>query len=206
MKKAFIVFITLVSVLMLSIIPAFAAEVDGGAVILATCTSHSFTDYGGYSSIHNQHTYVCANAGCTAYIVEECYNYSYCGFYKDQDTLSCQRCGKGQVPIHNYEPIHETYDDEERHILTCTNVDPYMLYGQCGKTSGNYEDCSLGALILWRGWRANHGHYLTRTCSVCKYKYNCGYFYPNNHPNNFSVENDCIYCQMGEPYYMVVAP
>lgn len=165
----------------------------------ATCTNHNFSKFSGYNSTHNQHTYYCSNANCTSYIVEECYNNAWCGSYPYNETLSCEKYGRGSVNIHNYVYTHDVTDQEFMHIEKCTNT----LGGQkCSGTKGVFVMCSLEPTQIWRGFRANHGHYLKQDCSICHYSYDVGYYYPNGHPNYFDATNDCIYCKMGSPYHM----
>ena len=166
------------------------------------CTNHSFTKFAGYSSSQNEHTYRCSTTGCGAYMVEPCYFSGYCGLYQEAETTSCSKCERGEVSIHDYEMVHNNLDSERRHILTCINVDTYGGTGTCDKTRGDYINCALEPTQIWRGYKANHGHILTTTCSVCAFQYNNGYYAPPNHPNYFSVNNDCTYCKMGEPYHV----
>lgn len=208
-KNEKIISFVLTAVLLLSVclIPAYASNfsTQTNAEIKGTCRNHDFSIFVGYHSDNNQHTYRCSSSGCSAYIVEECYNWDNCTNHQDVETLPCERCGHGTVYIHNYEPYHHLYNGDYYHILTCTNTDEYEEF-MCGKTSGESVACSLTPTVIWRGFMPNKGHYLTRDCTVCGYHYTIGYFYPSNHPNYFDEENNCQYCQMAYPYYMAWDP
>ena len=200
MKKIFFSVIFLTFFVSAFSIIAMAAESDVEVQPLAVCTNHDYTDFGGYNQTYNQHTYYCSNDGCNAYEVESCY-ITFCGFYNTQDSAQCERCQKGTLTnIHDYEPVPDTVSSDYKHTYTCTRYDE-DLWAECGKT-GITESCTLGDTYIWRGFVENHGHILTKTCTICNFKRTIGYFYPQGHPNYFSTDNNCTYCQMESPYNM----
>ena len=185
---AFLSLVTLLSTLMFS---AFAVDASGDQVMpRATCTNHNFSIVYDVDSVNKWHILKCANSNCTAFMTEDCYFHDDCYYYPNDDYKLCQGCNRVAVAIHNYEYVHDTWDDEKRHILTCTNYESEYVI-QCGKTSGEYIDCSLGVTTVWRGFKVNNGHYLKRDCGVCEYSYTVGYCYPYNHPNYYNSNHVC---------------
>ena len=204
MKKVISFLLTIAFILSFLTFPAYAEDSNAERLdeTRGICLNHNFSDFVAYYSASNKHKYNCSNEGCTAYIIEECYNTEFCGMHYETETLPCEKCGHGTVYIHNYVATHTMSDATHYHTLRCTNVDPDGFFGECGKTSGAAVECTLEPLQIWRGFLANHGHYLTKTCSVCNYEYNEGHYYPPGHPNYFSVDNNCNYCKQGYPYHM----
>ena len=203
MKKLVIALIIPIALLLLAtvIFAEDAAQIceASGTVLRGTCQNHNF-EFSGYSPSQKQHTYSCSNSGCTAYLVEECYFWGFCGNYAGMETVPCQRCGNGALEIHNYAPTHVDFEDEGyTHGLICMNMADTW---QCCRRKATV-DCTLETTQIWRGFERNHGHILTRDCSVCEYMYTTGYFYPVNHPNYFSADNtSCPYCQLSPPYHI----
>ena len=198
----------ILAVILICSITVFPISALGGEdqiLPMATCSNHQFTVVKEAYFLLGWHVLGCANAGCTATLREDCYAHVDCSLYQNVETLSCQGCNETSVYIHNYEYYHDPMDSDSKHQLTCTNYgSTYMM--QCGKTKGDVLDCELGVTMVWRGYKSNNGHYLKRTCIDCNYEYNVGYVKPDGHPNYFSVNNDCIYCQMPSPYYMEYDP
>lgn len=193
MKRIIIVLVAFCLTILLSINLFADDSMDEGINLLATCTNHNFTDFVEYRPSSNKHKYECSNPGCTAYIVEACYNEAPCLAYPNQDYKSCSRCGIGKIyNIHNYVPKHvDASDSIYRHIKKCSNT---SAYGPCSAVSGSYESCSLGTSMIWRGYVVGSGHYITRTCTGCNYRYIVGHYNPTSHISG--TDPNCQYCTM----------
>jgi hypothetical protein len=195
MKKLICLLISAIMILSCTVISVSADAAIYDVMLAAnTCPNNTHQwEFEGYSAAQNQHTLRCRV--CQAYMVESCYNYSFCGYYPDVETLKCEGCNYSDIYIHNYSYQHQVWGDDFTHILQCTN---YSDIDVCYSTKGSEESCALEAVQIWRGWHSR-GHYLTQTCSVCEYQYTIGYFYPVGHSSG--TDPDCSYCQMGEPYH-----
>lgn len=186
--------------------PVVAATVPEAEISpLGTCSNHIF-EFSGYHAGNNEHTFVCANEGCTARIIEECYFHGFCGSYSDTDSVLCDRCHRGTIYIHDYVPNHDWSSETKTHNFKCQNFDEFL--GGCEAYHHTNDEiteeaCTLGPTLIWRGFEPNRGHILTQNCSVCNYTYDSGNFYPEYHPNYFSETNDCYYCQLKDPYYAI---
>lgn len=194
--------LSVILLLALLLTPVYAVGNDSEISVQAkgNCLRHDYSVFRGYSSSNNQHTYNCANPGCTSYMVEECYFSEFCGEYPDDERMPCSKCGRGTIYIHNYKPEHGFMQDDFYHVLSCTNIDEENEH-MCYSTKGNEVECTLDTRQIWRGFTPNKGHQLTQTCKICDYSYRVGYYYPQYHPNYFDVNNDCEFCKMGSPYH-----
>ena len=175
---------------------------------LGTCTNHNFGTPVYYRN--GEHKYSCTNANCSAYMLETCSFYEFCGYYSFNNTMPCTDCGHGSFEIHNRVPTYDLYYDGYYHYMKCQNFDEYS--GSCDSFEIDDEympipySCTLGPTMIWRGFEANRGHILTRTCNECNHTYDVGNHYPEGHPNYFSVNNDCGYCKLDDPYFTEFDP
>lgn len=203
MKKIVYLVICVMLLASLSIVSIIALNANDEVASQAVCTNHNFTSFESYEAEENKHTYYCSNAGCEAYMVEPCYTTEFCGDHQNVDYLMCEKCSRGRIYIHNYGPVHMINNEDYYHSMACLNYNEesgsvcYLL-----KVDEEEVECMIEEAQVWRGFTPNRGHHITEECSECQERYSIGYFYPANHPNYFSVDNNCRYCTMPYPYHM----
>jgi len=135
-------------------------------------------------------------------LTEECYiTYTYevfCGEYADSDFEYCSKCGYTPVVVpHNYTWIQKQVGGQVQHIRSCETYH-HELYWKCGKTLGDYEECTLSPLRVWRTYVAGSGHMQTYYCYECANEYHIHFYNPDWHASG--VDPNCEFCTTSDLY------